>query len=459
MVDTSSRERPRAVRLGAGLEQWASARSALPAVIALGVAVRLGADLLVGADVPQYEFGIIAENLTSGRGYAFFGTDESGRVQPGVTGTAVPSAFMPPLYPFLVALAHQVSAEAQVVIRLLQGVNLVLAGLLVHAFSRLVRDLARSHLAGLLAGLLVALHPTLVYGATQVSASNLYLPLEVALLALLLRTARRPLPARAALVGLGLGVLTLLRAEAVALVPLVAVWLWRYTQASGARARLVPAVIMTLVASVLPVAWMVTSSARLGAPVTSITTTAGFNLWIGNHEGASGSQKQVHLGGEGRARGERLEQAVAALPPTDDHELRRDEMYLTEALGYLRSHPGEALVRDVKKLGLMLVGDLYDPRSGPLTVGLNLAVLAGGVWGAWGTRLRRETWVLLTGYALTSVGVCFVFFTLERYTLPLKLVLLALLAARLAAVLAGPGRPSRPRATAVASTRPRGSRR
>jgi hypothetical protein len=438
MADPSTQRQARAIRFGATLERLASTRYALSAVIALGILVRLAADLVVGADVPQYEFGVIATNMNSGRGFSFFGTDESGRVIPGFTGTAVPSAFMPPLYTLLVTLAQYLTTDAQLTIRVLQGVNLLLAGILIYAFVHLVRILSQSHVGSLLAGLSVALYPTLVYSATQVSASNLYLPLEVALLGLLLVAARRLSSGRAVLLGLGLGVLTLLRAEAVALIPLLALWLWRFAPAADARRKAVQVLCMTLIAALLPLGWMVNSSLRLGAPVTSITTTAGFNLWIGNHEGASGSQKQVFLEGQGVPEAQRLEEAVAQLPPTNDHEVLRDDLYMAEALQYMKSQPVETLARNVKKLGLVVVGDLYDPRSGLLTIGLNLLVLAGGLWGAFGIRLRREAWILLGGYALTSVAVCFVFFTLERYTIPLKLVLLAFLAIRLATALSAP---------------------
>lgn len=442
MAGTASQEQPRVVGFGNALQRLASTRYAVYAVVTLGILVRLAADLIVGSDVPQYEFGVIATNLNSGRGYAFFGTDESGQVIPGFAGTAVPSAFMPPLYTLLVASAQYVAGDSQLTIRLIQATSLLLAGVLIYAFARLVRILSGSDLAGLLAGLMVALYPTLVYSATQVSASNLYLPLEVVLLAMLLLAVKKLTMTRAILLGFGLGVLTLLRAEAVALIPLLAVWLWRYAPASEVKKNGLRALAMTLVAAILPLGWMVNSSLRLTAPVTSISTTAGFNLWIGNHEGASGSQKQVFLEGEGLPEAQRLEEAIAKLPPTKDHELVRDDLYMAEALQYMKSQPVETLTRDLKKLGLVIVGDLYDPRSGPLTIGLNLLVLGAGLWGALGVRLRREAWVLLWGYALTSVAVCFVFFTLERYTIPLKLVLLAFLAMRLAALFHRGTRPA-----------------
>lgn len=443
MADTSSRRRAAVTRPGPGLEQLASARYALPAVIGLGVLLRVLAGLVVGPDVPRYEFGVIATNLTTGRGYSLFGVDESGLVSPRASGTPLPSAFMPPLYPLLVALV-QLVVDGDLVGRVLQGLNLLLAGVLIHAVARLTRALAQSHLAGLLAGLLVAGYPTLVYSATQVSASNLYLPLEVALLGLLLRAATGLSPARALLLGLGLGVLALLRAEAVALVPLLAVWLWRSAPAPRGRRKVLLLTSMVLVAALPPLAWMVNSSARLGAPVTSVSTTAGYNLWIGNHEGATGSQKQTFLGEEGRARAEQLEESIRGLPTTDDYELQRDDVYLREALHHIRTHPLETLGRDVKKLGLVVVGDVYDPRSNVGTAALNLLVLGAGLWGALGTRLPRGTWVLLLGYAATAVAVCFVFFTLERYTLPLDLVLMMFFAVRLADVLSGRGREARP---------------
>jgi hypothetical protein len=400
-----------------------SAGVALPVVVGAGLCLRVVADVVAGADGSQYEFGVIAQNVAEQRGYSYFGADGSGDVAVYRDGTTpLPSAFMPPAYTLLVAAAHIVTTSAEASTRVVQGANLVLAGIAIYLFARLLRYLFTVQVS-ILGAAFVAFYPPLVYASTQVSASNAYIPVEIALLLLLAHLTTHAPWARVVTVGLLLGLLTLLRAEAVLLVPLVALWCLRYAvQESRQRAVGVAAVVLAT-AMVLPVGWLVRSSLALDAPVTSITTTAGYNLWIGNHEGASGSQKVLFVRSEGDLAQADAGRRLRTIAPSASYEVARDDVYLDAALSYVRTHPGETVLRDLKKLGMLLVGDFYDPRTSPLTVAANVVLLAGGLWGLARTRLGGAHLVLLGGHVALGALVATAFFTLERYALPLRLVL------------------------------------
>lgn len=389
----------------------------LAVALLVTVLVRLAAVAASDAgSVDTYEFGVMGKNMEVGRGFSYFAEKPDGTVRPDDfehTGTPLPSAFMPPVYVGIVAGALDVTSSDPTGVRALQALNIALAvasALLVFAIGTQLAG--RS--AGALAALAYALYPPLIYQATQVSASNVYVPLELLVVLLLLRVGgTRASPVAVAATGLVVGVVSLLRSEAVALLPLVALWLW-FAVRRPARIRAVS--IFLAAGALLPAAWIVRNSIVLDRFTPTITTTGGFNLWIGNHDGATGSQKEYE---------DSLEASVAQLPATDSYEVERDEVYRDAALEYMAGNPVETAVRDVKKLAMLVTADFYDTRSrNPIYLASWAAVLAVGVYGLATYRGRRSYRVLLYGYLGFSAAIPTAFFTLARYKLPLELLML-----------------------------------
>jgi 4-amino-4-deoxy-L-arabinose transferase-like glycosyltransferase len=405
----------------------------LVAAIGLAVAVRLLAGLAIpAADTATYEFGWLAHNLVDGRGYSYYDDSPEGRLSPeevASPGDPLPSAYMPPVYTAVTTAADWSSGSDAGTVWSVRLANLAAAA----AGVALMRAVAR-HLVGRRAAALAALgyavYPPLVYMSTQVSAANLYVPLELGVLLLLLRAGPSRAWARWLAAGVALGTVALLRAEAVALVPLAVVWLlWTARRRGvGHPARL--AAVFLAAAILLPGAWMVRNSVALGTPVLTVTTTGGKNLWIGNHDGATGSQKDFTIPAA-------IEDEIRALPAGDDFEVRADAVYRRAAVESITGDPAGTIVRDAKKVALLLGADVYDERAlNPLYLGPYLAlVVAGGVgfvrW--WRRRPPGDTegW-LVVGYVAFSVAVPAVFFALARYRLPLEVILVVFAASWLA---------------------------
>jgi len=136
-------------------------------VVCLAIAIRVAAVLVLQShDVPRstYEHGEIAANLLAGRGFSmhFLGADG-------------PTSQQAPVYPAIVALAYGIGGvETPQALLLLELGQSVLGGLLVLGVIRLARLIApgRDSLAWV-AGLVVAIHPTLIYAATHVQVAGL----------------------------------------------------------------------------------------------------------------------------------------------------------------------------------------------------------------------------------------------------------------------------------------------
>jgi 4-amino-4-deoxy-L-arabinose transferase-like glycosyltransferase len=423
------------------------------------VVVRLVADFAVDAGgVDRYEFGIIADRVLAGQGFSYFGVvDGRPTVEFGAPGSPLPSAFMPPLYTAVVILASGVASllngDPVTIVWLVRVANLALAVLTAVAIHWLTRNLANRRAAHL-AVLVFAVYPTVVYQATQVSAANAYLTVEMFLLAGLAGSALAATPRTVAAAAGWVGILCLLRSEAVLLLAILPFWIWHHGMPAGAgrRTRLRLMALFLAVAVVLPGAWMVRSSLALGTPISTVTTTGGFNLWVGNHAGASGSQKDVTTPPE-------LERRIGEVPPSSAYEVDRDAIYFSAAVSSMIEDPGGTALRDLKKLGLMLGVDVHDSRSDhPAYIAGYALLLILGIPGAiswWRTRndeprLRWAHATMVAGYVVLTLAVPVVFFALARFRVPWEIVLII----ATAILLAGPT--SRPPAEVASGTRGRG---
>lgn len=408
-----------------------ASRLPLPAVVVLAIAVRLAAGVAFpAADADTYEFGWLGRNIAEGHGYSYYFDDPVGRLSPEDSerlGRPFPSAYMPPAYTFLTAGATGLGASEADTVWLLRITHLAAAAVGVVLMHRLARRLVGAG-AATLAAIGLAVYPSLIYASTQVSASNIYIPLELGILLLLLRATESATWRSWALAGASVGALALVRAEAVAMIALAGIWLvWaarrRPTGASPARL----AAVFLCAAVVIPGAWLARNSIVMGAPVLTVTTTGGKNLWIGNHDGATGSQKDFdipeHIGDE-----------IRSLPAGDDFEVRADAVYRREAVDSITSDPLGTAARDVKKAAMLLGADVYDKRNlNPLYLGpyVLIAALGGLGFVRWWQRRPPGDPVrwLVVAYVSFSVAVPVVFFSLARYRLPVEVVLLVFAAA------------------------------
>src|SRR5262249_54047670 len=136
-------------------------------IIALAIAVRIAAVLVLrNHEVARstYEHGEIAANLLAGRGFSirFLGADG-------------PTSQQAPIYPLVVAAAYAIGGvETPRALLLLELAQAVLGGLLVWGVMRLARRVMPEFPAvAAAAGLIAAVHPTLVYAATHVQVAGL----------------------------------------------------------------------------------------------------------------------------------------------------------------------------------------------------------------------------------------------------------------------------------------------
>ena len=269
-----------------------------------------------------------------------------------------PSAYTQPLYGWFLAAVYWLFGRNWLAVGLTQTALAVATALLVTAIGR--RELSAR--AGVVAGLLVALHPYLVWHDVHVNREVVDGVVAAALvLATLVAARNRSLP-YAALAGGIAGVAILDNTRLVGLPILVAAYLlWRRRGFLPAGAAIAAAVL-----AVTP--WVVRNDISVGC---ATLTTDAKALWKANNEA---TYETLARGGwiddvpDPPGAPPTPEDAAASGRTVDECAQMRDYRKLT--VDFWREHPGEKA-----KLAVQATGMLWDPRgtvteSGPGSGGL-----------------------------------------------------------------------------------------
>lgn len=224
-----------------------------------------------GLDAPlQYDevsYQLLAESLLAGRGFGFDG---------------VPTAFRPPGYPVFLAAIYGTTGSSPGLVRLLQAA----LGPVLIALTFLVSMRAfRSPRAAVLAALIVAVHPVLIYLSARLLSETLMLVLAMAAVSMMMQRPRGFRPWELGLFSLLLGALVLVR-PALLLLALFAC-LWFVAALPDKRRGVQHAGIVLLVLFMFVGAWTVRNHLRFGEFI-PLATEGGVTFWGGNHPMATG---------------------------------------------------------------------------------------------------------------------------------------------------------------------------
>ncbi|GAC1464993.1 MAG: hypothetical protein NVSMB9_04180 [Isosphaeraceae bacterium] len=347
-------------------------------LIVLAVVVRVAAVLVLQSHhVPNstYEHGTIAENLLSGRGFSvrFLGADG-------------PTSQQAPVYPFIVAAAYAVGGigtpRALLILELGQS---ALGGLLVAAVLWLACEVEPGRVwVRRSAGLIAALHPTLVYAATHVQVALLAATMLTFTLASAYRVGRTGRSLDAVITGAFLALLMLtdpilgLSAGGIGL---------GITARQGTRRGVRPLAIVALTAIIGVLPWTVRNY-RVHGEFIAIKSSFGYAFWQGNCALSEGTDKVVRASVERALRRHAtvldprgLNAALwaarheagyiddIALTADDYRELaavfepERSRRLFRRALADLRSRPGRYVRLCLRRLRFFILFDETNPKT------------------------------------------------------------------------------------------------
>jgi len=291
------------------------------------VAVVLG----VAGNPRWWEYDLIAVNLWSGWGHSY---ERLGFVY---------AAYAPPLWSAILALLFFLPGDSRASVQIAQALLCLGAAVTVGILTRRIGGDERT---SVVAGLLVAFQPSLLYYSV---ANSDPLPLNACLLGLIVLQGAALIagPTRERALGFGLlvGLGVLSRGTPIVALPVVAGGLFLRFRGDALKPVLQATVAFFLCVS----PWLARNVAVIGAPL--ITSTTGENFWRGNHAGASGGGKDLD-GGE-IASLERTNQALPlAIRAVIAHgtELDRHQVFMAEALKFIRAEPAEAVALFGRKM-------------------------------------------------------------------------------------------------------------
>ncbi len=317
------------------LDDPASARRLAWTIFLTGLFLRVATILAVHdwTRPRTWEFGEIVNNLLAGKGYSYEGWYLPLRE----------TACYAPLYVFLsyfVRLACGAAGFA--VIQCIQAAAGALGALLLFFLGRRVFD----QRTGLWAGLVLAANPIHAYMVTQMLPIILIeTGLIAAVLACQILTETRAVR-WAVILGAILGLALLTEPAILCFVPVAIAWPL-LTRLRDWKRGLVLAATVAAATTVVISPWTIRNY-MLFQRIIPIRDASGCILWLGNHPGATGTLTCLNAQGELVAPGEPLPPDVAQKL----HTMREPEAY--EELGriaweYIRAHPGETLLLDLKK--------------------------------------------------------------------------------------------------------------
>lgn len=307
--------------------------------------------------------------------------------------------------------------------------NLVFGLAAVFALHRLALALAGPAVAAI-AALLLALHPTAIVMTTVHALENLYIPIVLGALTVLVRFGSGPGSRLRAMVMIGvlLGLGAYVRAPSLLLLAVVPVWL--LATGLGWWRTLLPTAAAAVVAVTLLLPWGFRTWQQFGT-FQMVSMNGMSNLWMGNHPGSDGGYHE-------------LPADVAGLSVPD-----RERELGARAIAFIREQPGSYVVRCLRRCvstlrsdtiavgwsepGLVArgLGGLVTPLKA-LTSVVHYLIAAAALWSLWRRRRGLDRGDLLLVAVLAVLAFPFAAIVGgNRYHLPLGPILV-LLAARLA---------------------------
>jgi 4-amino-4-deoxy-L-arabinose transferase-like glycosyltransferase len=257
--------------------------------------------------------------------------------------TGTPTAGWPPGYPVFLGWIFSLFGEGLAQTYLLNAVLSALTVLIVYGIGLILFD-RRTALVGAAA---MAVWPGQIY-FTSLTLSEPLFSFLFSLAVLLMLLATRVERGKAAVVlmfGIVTALAVLTRGQALLLLPLAFI-VWALAEQRW-RPALAWVMLATVIVGVTLAPWVARNQRQLGSPVL-LATNFGVNIWIGNHDDATGRQS--------------IPESEAPQPSHQgvtqpEFEVKADNLALRKGLDYMRSHPARELQLALTKVRAMYESD------------------------------------------------------------------------------------------------------
>ncbi len=332
--------------------------------------------------------------------------------------------YQAPLYPYFLATIYRCISDTTMAVRIIQcALSSVACTLLAWSAMQLI-----NRRAGMATGLILALYAPAIYfdGILQKTAVGFFLfAVVIAITSSLIQEQSRW---KWGLLGIATGLLALTRENALALVPIFAIWSVIHARRTNVAQR-IAAPALLIAGFTIAVAPAALHNHRVGGELAITTFQLGPNFYIGNHDGASGRYDPMIPGRE-TPEFERTD-ATALAEQAAGRKLTPREVsnhWLDRSLTYIRQQPVDWLKLLAYKLALTFNHyEIPDTESyelfcnaswllGPLAIfshlGLLLPLAAIGIVLTWP---QRRQLAIFYAMLIVMTAAIAVFFLMARY--------------------------------------------
>lgn len=314
-------------------------------IILSGFFLRVGAIFIIGDTELQNEYEPIVKNMLAGRGFAYYSVDENSSLSTDFLENpklVIPSAFKSPVYPyFLAAWVKFVGTDktGMWIIEIFQSLLAALICWLIYDIAREKFDTPQAVLA--VAGM--SFFPLMVYSATQISDTIIFLTLEISVIYLFIKLDKAFSFRLFISFAILFGIFMLARPEGFIYFPFIFGWLlYRYPQR-----RFFNSLLFTIVCIMVLLPWGVRNYYQLGK--FTMNTSTGLNLWEGQNKNSVGvpswyvDEPVITISDAMKGKFEKLEY-------NRFYEIEIDKIYFQHAVEDAVTYPQHSLVLALNKV-------------------------------------------------------------------------------------------------------------
>ena len=306
-------------------------------LICFSVLVRIPAILIFGDTGLENEWKDILINLSQHGEFTFrrFGD------------FALPSLYMPPLYPMYLYFFSFFNLEQQNYIFLILSSQIVLASISIVIFYK-INKLFFSERISFYSSLLFSVFPLHIYACTQISSVSLQSFLSILFFYLLFQIVKKKNILSIFYFSITSGLLVLLRGEFIAILVLSLFYLFIFFRIK------IKNIILILLITLITISPYLIRNIYTFNTIT-ITKSFGYNLWKGNNPNSQvEGSKSIDI---------KIQEKLEKIPKDKFYQINRDNLFLEEAKKNIINEPGRYLVLYFKKLLSFLFIDINSSLS------------------------------------------------------------------------------------------------
>lgn len=372
--------------------------------------IRLIAVFVTGDPYLDFEWEKLVTNMSEGLGYTLYNwwPLQDGAVE-AIKNNPFPTAFMPPLYAILLYLFQKLFAGTAYLMYTVGVLQAFLGTASCYLTYKIARFQFDENISLLSAGIL-AFFPLFVYASGQCSSVVLYVFLNLLVVYFLFKTIYKNINniKNVFLAGLFSGLLILARSEFLLYLPFIFFWIFLKT-----KKDLIKPVIYILITIAVLSPWYVRNYMAFDQFLFSPQTAGGYNLWRGNHPGATAD-------GEFGSGFNEIRLVIKNIPLTNTFEIEVDKMFKERVMHYVKNNVGQSMRLAVDKLFSFWIHDFNSSYPGVNNFAYWFPWIVVILYFARGILIKIKSWQeysLFHIYFILHSMLVMAFFSVPRYRL------------------------------------------